>query len=106
MPLSQLEKAKVKFRTALSPSVCRQFHNSKLLGAMRSRITDKSENGNAGEETYLTFQWPIISWRKGRTVLVHIGIWIQGVIARQFHPIFTKNLAEWKPIVLIVAPSW
>ena len=57
-------------------------------------------------EKRLTFQGPVISGRKGRTVLVHIGIRIQGVIARQFHPIFTKNLAEWMPIVLIVAPSW
>jgi len=61
---------------------------------------------NNFEMMNLTLGRPIVSWRKGRTVLVHIGIRNQGVIAREFHPIFTKNLAEWKLVILIVAPSW
>lgn len=39
-------------------------------------------------------------------MLIHVCVWLYGVIFRQFHPIFTKDLAEWELFVPNVTPTW
>lgn len=47
----------------------------------------------------------MIMWRQGRTIFIHVSIWLYGVVFRQFHAIFPENLAKGDPSILCVTPA-